>query len=161
MQPVVEIVPAHTPEWIREVRTLFVEYAEEIKVDLCFQGFERELAELPGKYAPPGGRLLLARCGGSLAGCVGMRAFDGDPETCEMKRLYVRPTARGRGVGRRLAMAVIAAAREVGYARMRLDTYNTMVEAIALYRTLGFVEIGPYRHNPLPGAYYMELGLRE
>jgi ribosomal protein S18 acetylase RimI-like enzyme len=162
-----EVIFAHTPEQLADVRALFTEYAAEIQVDLCFQGFARELAELPGAYAPPAGRLLLARCGGQLAGCVGLRPFDPgtpptlyNPRACELKRMYVRPAFRRRGLGRRLAVAVIDAAREIGYEHMRLDTLDHMTAALALYRSLGFVDIPPYRHNPLPGATYLELDLQ-
>lgn len=152
-----ELLPAHTPEHLADVRALFREYADAIQVDLCFQGFAQELAELPGAYAPPAGRLLLARCDGQLAGCVALRPRDA--YICEMKRLYVRPAFRGRDLGRRLATAVIAAARQIGYGRMRLDTLAGMAPAIALYRSLGFVDAPPYYVNPLPGATYMELVL--
>jgi ribosomal protein S18 acetylase RimI-like enzyme len=161
-----DIIPARTLELLADVRRLFQEYAAEIQVDLCFQGFARELAELPGRYAPPGGRLLLARCEPEFAGCVALRPFEGgdpaDPASstiCEMKRLYVRPAFRGQGIGRRLAQAVLATAREIGYDLMRLDTLAHMTVAIALYRSLGFTDAPPYRHNPLSGATYLELKL--
>jgi putative acetyltransferase len=151
------IVPAHAPECLPTIRSLFEAYAAEIQVDLCFQGFGAELASLPGYYAPPGGRLFLAQEGDMPAGCVALRPLDG--ETCEMKRLYVCPPWRRHGLGRRLAVAVIEAARERGYPRMRLDTLDTMHAALALYQALGFREIPAYCHNPLPGAVFMELVL--
>ncbi len=138
-------------------RDLFLEYQSAVGFDLCFQDFDREVAGLPGAYAPPRGALLLAMDGERPVGCVALRALD--ERTCELKRLYVRPVARGRGVGRRLCEAVIAGARERGYARMKLDTVPQMAEAIALYRVLGFAPTAPYRHNPIPGALFMELEL--
>jgi ribosomal protein S18 acetylase RimI-like enzyme len=153
----VDIVPAHTPEYAPRVRELFQEFAAEIHVDLCFQDFQRELAELPGAYAPPAGRLFVARCGGELAGCVALRPIDA--QICEMKRLYVRPAFRGLHLGRALASAIIAAAHEIGYRRLRLDTLATMTAAIGLYRSLGFVDIEPYCFNPFPGATFLELDL--
>ena len=142
---------------LAEIRTLFEEYAASIGVDLCFQGFAEELAGLPGAYAAPSGRLLLARVLGTPAGCVALRRLT--PELCEMKRLYVRPAFRGTGLGRRLAEAVIGAGRSLGYAAMRLDTLATMASARVLYESLGFRPITPYRHNPVPGAEFLELRL--
>lgn len=159
MYPPVHLVPAHSSEQLNEVRALFREFAAEIHVDLCFQGFERELVALPGDYAPPAGRLFLARGESAGIGCVALRRID--DQTCETKRLFVRPAWRGRGVGRMLTEAVIAAAREIGYARVRLDTLDTMTAAVALYRSLGFVDTRPYRYNPLRGATFLELELRE
>jgi len=153
-----EIAQAVTPEQIVEARTLFREYERSLGIDLCFQGFEQELAGLPGAYAPPRGRLLLAVDGGAPAGCVALRPLD--DAVCELKRLYVRPPYRGRRAGRRLAERVIVDAQAIGYARMRLDTLPSMKEALALYRALGFVEIAPYYANPVPGARFLELDLR-
>ena len=136
-----------------EARALFREYADSLPFSLEFQDFERELAQLPGPYAPPRGALLLVRG----AGCVGLRPLDGS--TCEMKRLYVRPSARGRGIGRLLAEAVIAEGRRLGYARMRLDSTPGMESAQALYARLGFREFPAYRANPIPGTRFLELEL--
>lgn len=151
---------AGSPELVATVRQLFVEYAESLGVDLCFQGFETELARLPGDYQPPRGTLLLALDDERPVGCVAVRPFEW-PGTAEMKRLYVRPDARGRGVGRLLAEAAIAFARDTGYASLRLDTLPEMTGAIALYETLGFSDTGAYRLNPVEGARYLELDLRE
>jgi ribosomal protein S18 acetylase RimI-like enzyme len=152
----VEIVAGHGVEHLPVVRTLFEEYAAALGVDLGFQDFERELAELPGDYAPPGGRLLLA-LDPEPVGCVALRPYE--PGTCEMKRLYVRPEYRGTGLGRRLVEAIVAAGRDAGYERMRLDTMPSMEAARALYRSLGFVEIEAYRFNPVHGTTYFELAL--
>ncbi len=149
---------ADGPADIETIRTLFVEYGESLNFSLCFQGFDEELAALPGKYAPPGGRLLLAEIAGDTAGVVGLRPVDMDG-ACEMKRLYLRPAFRGLGLGRRLAETVIAAARKAAYGRMLLDTVETMAEAGALYRDLGFVEIPPYYDNPTPGVHFYALDL--
>ncbi len=148
----------NSPTELDLVRELFREYQRSIDIDLCFQDFERELAELPGKYAPPRGRLLLAWHGQQAVGCVALR--DLGEGICEMKRLYVRPDARREGVGRGLSHEITRAGRELGYERMRLDTLNTMKEAIALYTSLGFEQIEPYYHNPSDRAVFMELKLR-
>jgi ribosomal protein S18 acetylase RimI-like enzyme len=151
--------PADGPGDLAAVRTLFREYALlTVNVDLCLQDFESELAGLPGRYGAPGGVLLLATRGGEALGCVGLRGLD--EGTCEMKRLYVRPAGRGLGLGRRLAEAVVLQAGLLGYERIRLDTLPTMVEAIALYRRLGFRDIPPYTHNPVPGALFLEKELK-
>ncbi len=149
---------AESPEQITAVRELFLEYAKSLNFSLCFQSFEKELAELPGDYARPSGRLLLAAYGSELAGCVALHSIG--EESCEMKRLYVRPQFRGKGVGRVLAERIVADAREIGYKRLRLDTVEPVMQgAVALYRKLGFREIAPYRENPIGGALYMELSL--
>lgn len=152
-----EIVEAHTGARLEHARMLFVEYAESLGFDLCFQGFDRELAELPGAYAPPSGRLLLADHQGQHAGCVALHRID--PTTCEMKRLYVRAAFRQRGVGRRLATAIIGEARKIGYHAMRLHTLESMTAATALYASLGFAVTEPYEHNPFDGARFMQLAL--
>jgi GNAT superfamily N-acetyltransferase len=146
-----------SPDDVGAVRRLFVEYRESLGVDLCFQGFDRELAELPGDYVPAAGCLLVARAEAGIVACVALRRLD--LETCEMKRLYVRPTQRGLGLGRALAEAVIAEAREIGYRRMRLDTLPSMNEAQVLYERLGFREIEPYTENPVPGVRFLQLEL--
>jgi putative acetyltransferase len=147
-----------TPAQIVQARELFREYAESLGFSLCFQSFDQELAGLPGDYAPPEGRLLVAEYSGQPAGCVALHRLG--PEICEMKRLYLRPQYRGKGLGRLLADTVIAEARSIGYRAMRLDTVEpVMPNAVALYRRLGFKEIEPYRANPIDGALYMELAL--
>jgi ribosomal protein S18 acetylase RimI-like enzyme len=148
---------AHEGEALAAARQLFVEYAASLDISLCFQGFDEELSSLPGGYAPPRGRLLLASRGKESAGCVALRPLD--PDTCEMKRLYVRPAYRSDGVGRLLAERVIHEAAEAGYRRMRLDTLPTMETALQLYRRLGFREIAPYTTNPVEGAVFLELQL--
>ena len=153
----ITLVQVRTPQQVEDVRQLLREYEASLNVSLCFQGFEKELAELPGDYAPPRGRLLLACDGDQPAGCVALRELD--EETCEMKRLYLRPEFRGQGAGRRLARSVIQEARTLGYKRMRLDTLAAMREAKALYESLGFKRIEPYCQNPLPGTEFMELEL--
>jgi len=153
-----KLIQAESPAQIAQARELFLEYAQSLGFSLCFQNFDKELAELPGDYAPPEGRLLLAECKGQLAACVAIRKLG--PDTCEMKRLYLRPQFRGKGLGRALAERVIAKARQIGYRRMRLDTVEpVMKDAVAMYRKLGFKEIAPYCPNPIPGALYMELEL--
>jgi putative acetyltransferase len=149
--------PAASPADIQEVRLLFREYEASLGIDLCFQNFEAELAELPGAYAPPSGALLLARCEGEAAGCVALRKLE--PGICEMKRLYLRAAFQGCGFGRALAEAIIAEARRIGYGRMRLDTLPFMTRAIPLYRSLGFHDIPPYTVNPVEGALFLELAL--
>ncbi len=153
----IRIESAETPEFVATIRKLFVEYSESLEVDLCFQGFAEELAKLPGDYAKPAGRLLLAFQGDEVAGCGALRPLRSD--VCEMKRLYVRPAFRGKRIGDAMISALISSAREIGYQRMRLDTLPSMATAIAIYRSLGFREIVPYRTNPVPGALFFELDL--
>jgi len=140
---------------IAQVRELFLEYAQSLGFSLCFQNFDKELANLPGDYAPPDGRLLLAEFEGQVAGCVALHKLEGG--ICEMKRLYLRSQFRGKRLGRAIADRIIAEAREIGYQRMRLDTVEpVMKDAVAMYRRIGFREITPYRKNPIAGALYME-----
>ncbi len=149
---------AESREQIEAIRGLFLEYARSLGFSLCFQNFDAELAALPGDYAPPGGRLFLVTRGGEPAACVALHRID--EKVCEMKRLYVRPQFRGKGVGLELAKRIIADARGIGYKKLRLDTVEpVMTTAVAMYRRLGFREIPPYRPNPMAGALYMELEL--
>jgi putative acetyltransferase len=149
---------AESAAQIGQARELFLEYAQSLGFSLCFQNFDKELAELPGDYTPPEGRLLLAEYDGQIAGCIALHKIE--PAICEMKRLYLRPQFRGKGLGRALADRIIAEARQIGYERMRLDTVEpVMKDAVAMYRRIGFREIGPYCANPIAGALYMELQL--
>ncbi len=172
METTASIREASVPEDIARARALFVEYAQWLKVDLCFQGFDAELATLPGAYAPPQGRLLLAGEPGQAFGCIALRRLEGDPDrgradsgpalagaTGEVKRLYVRPAARNGGWGRALVLALVAEARAIGYRELKLDTLDWMADARNLYAKLGFRECAPYYSNPLPGAVYMTLRL--
>jgi putative acetyltransferase len=152
------IVRADSGPELAEARELFLEYAASLGIDLGFQGFAEEVTALPGCYAPPAGRLLLGIETGRSAGCVALRPME--PGGCEMKRLYVRAAFRRSGLGRRLVERVISEAREAGYRRMRLDTLPSMVPARELYTSLGFRPVPPYRHNPIPGAVFLELDLR-
>ncbi|HET9734259.1 MAG TPA: GNAT family N-acetyltransferase [Burkholderiales bacterium] len=150
----IELRQASSSGEIEVLRGLFREYQRWVDEPCCFASFEQELAGLPGEYAPPAGRLLLASEAGAPAGCAALRRLDA--QTGEMKRLYVRPAYRGRGLGRQLAAAVIDAARETGYASLVLDTLPKMASAIALYRALAFAPRGPYSAQPTPGAIFFE-----
>ena len=154
-----DIRPAELPRDLEVVRAIFGKYAESLGIDLAFQGFEGELAELPGKYRPPAGRLLLAWNGSRAVGSIALRPLDTGTNTCEMKRLYVRPEARGERLGRRLVERICQEAREAGYARICLDTLPMMVSAQSLYESLGFVSIEPYVFNPIPGTKFLALDL--
>ena len=149
------IIQANSPEHIKIVADLFREYQQFLDTDLCFQGFEKELSNLPGKYAPPQGAILLAEHKSEIIGCVAVRSIDN--VMCEMKRLYVKPPVQGISAGRLLAEAIILKAKELGYKKMRLDTLKRLDKAIGLYRKLGFVEIEPYYANPLDEVVYWEL----
>jgi GNAT superfamily N-acetyltransferase len=141
-----------------QIRSLFLEYAQSLDFDLCFQNFDAELRELPGRYRPPEGRLILCEVDGSAAGCIALKPLE--PGVCEMKRLFVRPVFRGRQLGVLLAKHIISEARLIGYSAMRLDTIRgRMDNAIALYSSVGFREIPPYYKNPVPNAFFMELEL--
>jgi putative acetyltransferase len=156
--PALQFVQVQSESQIEQVRQLFLEYARSLGFSLCFQNFDQELANLPGDYSPPHGRLLLAEFEGELAGCVALHKLEN--EICEMKRLYLRPQFRGKGLGRALATRIIAEARDLGYSRLRLDTVESaMQDAVAMYLKLGFRKIDPYCENPMPSALYMELVL--
>jgi ribosomal protein S18 acetylase RimI-like enzyme len=153
-----KIVNANTDDLIAKMKKLFYEYAESLGFDLSFQNFKQEMENFPVQYSPPSGCLFVALSGNNALGCVGLRSFDNG--ICEMKRLYVKPEARGQKIGRALAESIISAATEIGYEHMRLDTIPTMVGANRLYKTLGFQEIQPYRYNPIEGTIYLELNLK-
>ena len=159
--PVIQLITPRSTDELEFVRDIFREYARGLGVDLCFQSFDEELANLPGEYAAPRGALLLASVDGEVAGCCALRPLDSAdyPNAAEMKRLYVRKAFRGFGLGRRLAEAVLDAARQAGYASVLLDTLDDMEAARALYVELGFEEIPPYYHNPIPGAHYLKVDL--
>ncbi len=153
----IRFVPAKSVKDIRAARKLFKEYAASLGFDLCFQDFDQELTRLPGEYAAPAGRLYLALRGKRIVGCIALRKIN--KKICEMKRMYVRPRFRGKGIGRLLALKVINEAIKIGYKSMRLDTVPAMKQATALYKSLGFKKIKPYRYNPIPGALFLELRL--
>lgn len=154
----IRIIQAQSEDHYRWTSKLFQQYADTLGFDLEFQGFSQELAKLPGDYAAPPGCILLAERAGEYVGCVALRPLE--KRICEMKRLYVAPDHRGRKIGRMLAEAIIEAARARGYERMRLDTLASMAEAKALYHSLGFRPIKPYRYNPLDNPSFFELDLR-
>ncbi|MEO8653710.1 MAG: GNAT family N-acetyltransferase [Ramlibacter sp.] len=156
------LVTPGRPAEFESLRQILREYAWGLGVDLCFQNFDQELATLPGEYSPPRGALLMAMVDGEVAGCCALRAIDNAdyPNASEMKRLYVRPAFRGLGLGRQLAEAAMDAARQGGYACVLLDTLSDMEAARALYTDLGFHEIPPYYHNPIPGAHYLKADLK-
>jgi GNAT superfamily N-acetyltransferase len=160
-EPQISLSPLEAGDGVEPAREILREYARSLDVDLCFQNFEAELAGLPGEYAAPAGRLLLAHVDGALAGCGGLRALpDVDyANACEMKRLYVRPAFRRFGLGRALAEALLDEARRAGYSVMLLDTLNEMESARELYARLGFEEVAPYYFNPIPGAHYLKVNL--
>jgi len=154
-----EIVPVRTAEDLAATVALFIAYAASLDVDLSYQDFDGELAAMPGQYAPPGGELLLARAlDGRPLGCVALRPIE-PAGCCEMKRLYVSPLARGFGLGKKLAEALIDAAKQIGYREMRLDSLPSMTGAQALYRKLGFVIAEPYYDTPVPGTLFMRRAL--
>ena len=160
-RPSIQIITPDTPELLEATRQIFTDYAEQLGIDLCFQNFEAELAELPGSYAAPQGALLLALVDGEVAGCCALRTLDtvDYPNASEMKRLYVRKAFRRFGLGRQLAEAVLDAARVAGYHSVLLDTLDDMESARALYTELGFEAIPPYYHNPIAGAHYLKVDL--
>jgi ribosomal protein S18 acetylase RimI-like enzyme len=152
------VVQAESAAQIAQVRELFLEYAQSLGFSLCFQNFDKELDGLPGDYAPPDGRLWLVEYDGRPAGCVALHKLA--PQICEMKRLYLRPEFRGKGIGRKLCDRILSEARTIGYRHLRLDTVEpVMKDAVAMYRRLGFREIAPYCNNPIAGALYMEIDL--
>jgi putative acetyltransferase len=154
----ITLIQATLPEHIEQVRTLFVEYGNSLGFSLCFQSFDEELENLPGAYRPPHGKLLLARYAGNAGGCIALRPLQAG--ICEMKRLYVRPSNRGLGLGQMLVERLITEARALGYERMRLDTVESaMKDAVALYRRMGFKEIAPYSTISIESALWMELPL--
>lgn len=156
-----EFISPATPAQFEATRLIFQEYAEQLGIDLCFQNFDEELADLPGDYAAPQGSLLLAMVDGKVAGCCALRPLDtvDYPNACEMKRLYVRQAYRRSGLGRQLAEAILDAARVAGYRSVLLDTLSEMEAARALYGDLGFEDIPPYYHNPIAGAHYLKADL--
>lgn len=159
--PETQLIVPDSGSWLAETRAIFREYATGLGIDLCFQGFDAEMANLPGDYAEPHGLLLLALVDGAVAGCGAFRGLaDVDyPNACEMKRLYVRRAFRRFGLGRQIAQTLIDRAREAGYSTMLLDTLDDMESARELYASLGFTSVPPYYYNPIPGAHYLKVDL--
>lgn len=155
----IRVYEASSEHDLNTVKSLFAEYVSSLGYELNFDHFDRDIKELPGKYAPPDGRLLLAECDDDVAGCVAMRKIDND--VCEMKRLWVRPFFRGEDIGRALAEKLIDEARSIGYKKMLLDTISTMTEALTLYKSLGFKETEPYYDSPVEEAVYFEKDLTD
>jgi putative acetyltransferase len=153
----IQIIHANSPEQLQTAGNLFLEYAKSVNVSLCFENLDQEVETLPGLYASPDGCLLLASSDGRIAGCVALKKVD--HQTCEMKRLFVRSEFRGQGIGKQLATTIGEEARRIGYKSMRLDTLPSMREAIALYESLGFKTIPPFRELPVPGALFMQAAL--
>ncbi len=158
MHDAVKIISVTTPEQIETIRLLFTEYQQWLNFSLCFQGFDEELAGLPGKYSLPKGRLFIAEYEGKVAGCIALRPMD-EEGICEMKRLFVREEFRGKGIGKILTDRIIVDAKAIGYRTMRLDTLQRMETARSLYKKLGFKIIPAYYNNPMEEVVYMELAL--
>ena len=160
-RPDIQLITPDAPDLLEATRQIFIEYATELGIDLCFQNFDAELADLPGDYCPPRGALLLALVDGEVVGCCALRALDSVdyPNAAEMKRLFVRKAFRRFGLGRQLAEATLDAARMVGFHSVLLDTLDDMESARALYAELGFEDIPPYYHNPVAGAHYLKANL--
>ena len=154
----IKIIEANSDELIAQTKSLFLEYAESLDFSLCFQNFDNELENFPSQYSPPTGNLFLALSENEPIGCVGVRSIEKD--ICEMKRLYVNPGYRRKGAGKELTISAIKSGKALGYEHMRLDTLSSMEGANQLYKSLGFIEIDPYRDNPIAGAIYMEMNLR-
>lgn len=152
-----KLIEVETEEHLEIIRELFREYENFLGFHLCFQEFEKEMAGLPGKYAPPDGRLIIAEYDSRVAGCIALKKIG--EGVCEMKRLYVRPNFRGLKIGRKLAKKIIADAKAIGYKKIRLDTLKRLRGALNLYRSMGFTQIQPYVYNPLEDVVYMELEL--
>lgn len=161
MPAAIQLIEAHSATHLPAVRSMFQAYAASLAIDLCFQGFAQELADLPGAYAPPQGGLWLAQVRGVTAGCCALRPIPhvDYPNAAEMKRLYVQPQQRGLGLGRLLAERALEYARLMGYGSVLLDTLSEMETARAMYEDLGFIEIPPYYHNPIAGAHYLMVSL--